>query len=206
MRIGIIDDDAQFLKQAVQLLKQQVCGSEVFTWQSPEKLTEQFNVVRDLDVLIVDLNLPKPEGIRLITHVMGQIPDLNCLILTNQADESSILDGLSAGAVGYIAKSEVAELGKAVKDIADGKGSISPIIAMRIFRFMKQKAPAETAEYECLTPREQEILEELSTGASAAAVADKLSIAFDTVRTHIKNIYKKFGVHSRVQLLRKLNL
>lgn len=206
MRIGIIDDDGRFLRHAVQVLKQQVSGSEVFTWQSPEKLREQLNVVRDLDVLIVDLNLPKPEGIRLIAEMIGQIPDLNCMILTNQVDESSILDGLSAGAVGYIAKSEVGELGKAVKDVADGKGSISPVIAMRIFNVMKKKSPATNADYDDLTPREQEILEELATGASAAAVGKKLNIAFDTVRTHIKNIYKKFGVHSRVQLLKKFNL
>ncbi|MFO1470984.1 MAG: response regulator transcription factor [Turneriella sp.] len=206
MRIGIIDDDRQFLRHVVGVLKQQVMGSEVFIWHSTEKLRQQLAVVRELDVLIVDLNLPKPEGIRLIYEVMEQVPDLNCMILTNHADESSIMDGLSAGAVGYIAKSEVGELGKAVKDVADGKGSISPVIALRIFTVMKQKAPARNAEFEGLTPREKDILEELSTGASAAAVANKLGIAFDTVRTHIKNIYKKFGVHSRIQLMKKFNL
>ncbi len=206
MRIGIIDDDGKFLKQVTQILKEQVPGSEVFTWQAAEKLREQLGVVRDLDVLIVDLNLPKPEGIKLIYEVVGQIPDLNCMILTNQADESSIMDGLSAGAVGYIAKSEVGGLGKAVKDVAEGKGSISPVIALRIFRVMKQNAPARNAEFEGLTPRERDILEELSTGASATVVAEKLGIAFDTVRTHIKNIYKKFGVHSRIQLMKKFNL
>ena len=205
MRIGIIDDDGRFLRHVVQVLKEQVPGSEVFTWQTPEKLRQQLNVVRDLDVLIVDLNLPKPEGIRLIYDVIARIPDLSCMILTNQQDESSILEGLSAGAVGYIAKSEVSGLGKAVKDVADGKGSISPVIAMRIFRVMKQNAPAKTIDFEGLTSREQEILEELSTGASANVVAEKLGIAFDTVRTHIKNIYKKFGVHSRLQLMKKFN-
>lgn len=138
MRIGIIDDDRQFLRHVVGVLKQQVMGSEVFIWHSTEKLRQQLAVVRELDVLIVDLNLPKPEGIRLIYEVMEQVPDLNCMILTNHADESSIMDGLSAGAVGYIAKSEVGELGKAVKDVADGKGSISPVIALRIFTVMKQ--------------------------------------------------------------------
>lgn len=205
MRIGVIDDDGRFLRHVVKVLKEQVPGSEVFTWQTPEKLRQQLNVVRDLDVLIVDLNLPKPEGIRLIYDVIARIPDLSCMILTNQQDESSILEGLSAGAVGYIAKSEVSGLGKAVKDVADGKGSISPVIAMRIFRVMKQNAPVKTAAYEGITPRELEILQELSTGATAAIVAEKLDIAFDTVRTHIKNIYKKFGVHSRLQLMKKFN-
>ncbi len=206
MRIGIIDDDGKFLKQVTQILKDQMPGSEVFTWQDAEKLRQQLGVVRDLDVLIVDLNLPKPEGIKLIYEIMGQIPDLNCMILTNQADESSILDGLSAGAVGYIAKSEVGELGKAVKDVAEGKGSISPVIALRIFRVMKQGAPVRNTELDGLTPRERDILEELSTGASATQVAHKLGITFDTVRTHIKHIYKKFGVHSRIQLMKKFNL
>lgn len=206
MRIGIIDDDNRFLRHVVIVLKEQIPGSEIFTWQSPGRLQEQINIVRNLDILIVDLHLPKPEGIKLIYDVIARIPDLNCMILTNQQDESSILEGLSAGAVGYIAKSEVGELGKAVKDVADGKGSISPVIAMRIFRVMKQNAPAKIIDFEGLTPRKQEILEELATGASAAVVAEKLDIAFDTVRTHIKNIYKKFGVHSRLQLMKKFNL
>lgn len=206
MRIGIIDDDQRFLRHAVQALKEQVPGSEVFIWQAPERLMQQLNVVRELDVLIVDLNLPKPEGIQLIGDLIARIPDLSCVILTNQEDESSILDGLAAGAVGYVSKLEIAELGKAVKDVVDGKASISPVIALRIFRLMKQNAPARSSEFEGLTPRERDILEDLATGASAAAVAGKLGIAFDTVRSHIKNIYKKFGVHSRMQLVKKLNL
>ena len=206
MRIGIIDDDQRFLRHAVQALKEQVPGSEVFIWQAPERLMQQLNVVRELDVLIVDLNLPKPEGIQLIGDLIARIPDLSCVILTNQEDESSILDGLAAGAVGYVSKLEIAELGKAVKDVVDGKASISPVIALRIFRLMRQNSPARTTEFEGLTPRERDILEELSTGASAAAVAGKLGIAFDTVRSHIKSIYKKFGVHSRLQLVKKLNL
>ncbi|MFO1525959.1 MAG: response regulator transcription factor [Turneriella sp.] len=206
MRIGIIDDDQRFLRHAVQALKEQVSGCQVFTWQTPATLMLQLNVVCDLDVLIVDLNLPKPEGIKLIGDVIAIIPDISCVILTNQEDESSILDGLAAGAVGYISKLEIAELGKAVKDVADGKASISPVIALRIFRLMKQNSPARSAEFEGLTPRERDILEELSTGASATAVAGKLGIASDTVRSHIKSIYKKFGVHSRMQLVKKLNL
>lgn len=206
MRIGIIDDDVRFLKHVVQKLKEQVPDSEVFTWQTPERLMQQLNVVRGLDLLIVDLYLPKPEGIKLIGNVADLIPDLSCVILTNQEDESSILDGLAAGAVGYVSKLEIAELGKTVKDVVDGKASISPVIALRIFRLMRQNSPARTTEFEGLTPRERDILEELSTGASAAAVAGKLGIAFDTVRSHIKNIYKKFGVHSRMQLVKKLNL
>lgn len=206
MRIGIIDDDRNFLNRVIHVLKEQVPGSEVFTWQAAEKLRQQLNVVRDLDVLIVDLNLPKPEGIKLIYDMIGQMPDLNCMILTNQADEASILDGLSAGAVGYIAKSEIGELGKAVKDVTAGKGSISPLIALQISRVMKQNMTPKVTGYDGLTPREQEILEVLSTGATAMAVAAKLGIAFDTVRAHIKNIYKKFGVHSRLQLVKKLNL
>lgn len=204
MRIGIIDDDDIFLKRVISVLKAQLSGSEVFTWQCSEKLRAQINVVHDLDVLLVDLNLPKPEGIRLIDSLLEQVPDLNCVILTTQTDEETILKGLSAGAVGYIAKSEISELGKAIKDVVEGKASISPTIALRIFRAMKQNAPAKAANYEELTPREQEVLSELATGASATSVADKFGIAFDTVRAHIKNIYRKFGVHSRVQLINKL--
>ena len=204
MRIGLIDDDDQFLKRVAALLKDQISGSEIFTWQCAEKIRNQIHVVRDLDILIVDLNLPKPKGIGLIHDLIEQIPDLNCMILTTQADELSILEGLSAGAVGYISKSEISELGKAVKDVVDGKASISPTIALRIFHAMKRKAPAKTAEYAELTQREQEVLAELATGATATLVAEKLNMAFDTVRAHIKSIYKKFGVHSRVQLIQKL--
>lgn len=204
MRIGIIDDNDQFLKHVVALLKAQISGGEVFTWQSSEKMHQQLDVVRALDILIVDLNLPKPEGIRLIHDILEQVPDLNCIILTAQADELSILEGLSAGAVGYISKNEISDLGKAVKDVVDGKASISPTIALRIFHAMKRKAPAKAADYAELTQREQEVLAELATGTTAALVAEKLEMAFDTVRAHIKSIYKKFGVHSRIELIQKL--
>lgn len=203
MRVGIIDDDIQFLRQAAQLLKTQVSGCEVFPWSTVETLKQQMSVVRTLTVLIVDLNLPSPEGIKLIYEVTRAVPEMNCLILTNDADETSIMDGLAAGAVGYIAKADIKELGKAVKDVAEGKGSISPVVALRISRMLKTQAPSRAADFEGLTPREQEILDELSTGATAMVVSEKLEISFDTVRTHIKNIYKKFGVHSRFQLIKK---
>lgn len=205
MRIGVVEDDDQFRRYFSGLIKAEISDSEVFAWASPEKCLSEQNILRNLDVLVVDLHLPGMHGIQLIGEVSKIFPDLDCLILTNQADDSSIIRGLAAGAVGYIAKHELKSIAQAIIDVRQGKGAISPVVALRIAHHFRRIAGSGNARADLLTDRENEILNELSTGSSSAKAAEVLGISVETLRTHVKNIYKKYGVHNRVQLMQKLN-
>ena len=205
MKIGIVEDDENFCKYVIKHVKDGIPGCEIFTWAAPEKLLADMGITARLDVLIVDLHLPGMHGIQLIGEISQKYPNLDCLILTNQADDSSIIRGLAAGAVGYIAKHELQSVAQAILDIRDGKGAISPVVALRIAHHFRRFAASGTNRADLLTERESEILNELSTGSSTSTAAEVLGISVETLRTHIKNIYKKYGVHNRVQLMQKIN-
>lgn len=203
MRVGFVEDDEVFRKHLINTIKTDIPGSAVFAWESPAKCLSEPNVLRTLDVLVVDLHLPGMHGIQLIQEVTVMQPNLDCIILTNQADDSSIIRGLAAGAVGYIAKHELKSLAQAIIEVREGKGAISPVVALRIAHHFRRMATTGMKKVEILTERENQILTELSTGSSTAKAAEILGISVETLRTHIKNIYKKYGVHSRAQLMQR---
>lgn len=145
------------------------------------------------DVVLMDINLPGMSGIDCLKQLKSKMPNIDVLMLTVFADDDTVFDSLCAGACGYITKNTSPEkILDAIREVRDGGAPMSGRIArMVVSSFMTPGDPSAQ-----LTDREKEVLDQLCKGKSYKMVADALSITHDTVRHHIKNIYKKLEVHS----------
>lgn len=145
------------------------------------------------DVVLMDINLPGMSGIDCLKMLKPKMPDLDVIMLTVFADDDTVFDSLCAGACGYITKNTSPEkILDAIRDVRDGGAPMSGRIARMVVSSFKM--PGDTSAQ--LTEREKEVLDQLCKGKSYKMVADALNITHDTVRHHIKNIYKKLEVHS----------
>ena len=124
------------------------------------------------------------------------------LILTAYEDAPVIFDALKAGACGYLLKrTPPAEIAAAIVQAHGGGSPMSPQIARQVVSFFHRSTPADGLAV--LTAREREVLELLATGSLYKEIAERLGMSFDTVRTHLRNIYKKLHVHSRTEAVVK---
>lgn len=150
-----------------------------------------------VDVVLMDIRLPRMSGIACTTRLKPLIPNTQILILTVSADSDTIFRALEAGADGYLLKrSSPQELEAAVQDVLKGGVPMTSEIARRVIAsFRRQPARSDAATK--LTPREEEILILLSKGFVSKEIAIQLGVTYETVRAHLKHIYEKLHVHSR---------
>jgi DNA-binding NarL/FixJ family response regulator len=155
------------------------------------------------DVVLMDINLPGISGIECVRKLKAQMPKLQILMLTMYEDDDNVFQSLVAGASGYLVKrTSPAELLKAIEEVHSGASPMSGKIARTVVQYFQSLRKAEPrAEY--LSPREEEILNLLVKGYRYKEIADALSISFETVRSHLKNIYDKLHVHSRTEAVVK---
>ena len=152
----------------------------------------------------MDIHLPRMSGIECVRQLKEKLPDARILMLTVFADREHIFQALLAGASGYVSKRTApADLLKAIEEVRGGGAPMSSDIAARVVEYFNQKGAAAPATEAGLSPREQEILELLAQGYLYKEIADRLSIAFDTVQWHIRHIYQKLHVRSRSQAIAK---
>jgi DNA-binding NarL/FixJ family response regulator len=162
------------------------------------------------DVLIIDLGLPDGDGTALIGELAATAPATSALVVTVFGDEGHVVRALEAGAKGYLLKDAMLdEFARAVRLVHAGGSPLSPSIARHLLkRFAPAPNPSEsrsgkTAPVETLTPREAEILQLIAAGHSIAETAAALELSPHTVSTHVKHIYGKLAVSSRVQAVNR---
>jgi DNA-binding NarL/FixJ family response regulator len=158
------------------------------------------------DIVLVDIDLghKRMNGIECITHLKSQLPDTQFLILTIFEDHQKVYDALSAGALGYVLKSDKPEkIIGAIQDLHDGGAPMSPSIARKIALSFNRENQADPVQVALLTAREKEVIELISKGRLEKEVAAELNISVKTVKAHISNIYSKLQVRTRVEALNK---
>lgn len=157
------------------------------------------------DVVLMDIGLPGMSGIDGIVKAKKMRPELNILMLTVYEDSQTVFKALCAGACGYLVKkTPPARLLEAIKDANDGGAPMSSLIARQVIDVFKQTQGKQSEEKDTeLSSREKEVLTSLSDGNNYQEIADRLFISVDTVRHHIKNIYRKLHVHSQSEAVAK---
>lgn len=200
--IAIIEDDekvSQYLAEQLQL-NLQVKDLRIF--RDGETALQEL-AAQPVEVGLFDVNLPGMTGIDCIQRLKMLHPKMQMIVLTVYDDTDTIFHALEAGATGYLLKSTPSEkVVEAISEVLEGGSPISSQIARKVIEAFAAKGKGNRYFQE-LSRREQEILEQLRKGFRYKEIADQLFLSIDTVRTHIRHIYEKLQVNSRVDALKK---
>ncbi len=154
------------------------------------------------EIVLMDIQLPGMSGIECVARLKELLPDVQVIMLTVYADPDRIFSAIRAGASGYLLKRAASErLFQAIREVQAGGAPMSGAIARKVFGYFQNQQPS--AEAEKLSTREREILELIIAGLSNKEIASRLSVSVLTLRWHLKQIYKKLHVHSRVEVVLK---
>jgi len=167
-------------------------------WTSGEEAVKKVDAFRP-DVVLMDINLPGMSGIEATARIKHHLPEVLIVMVTVYGDHDKIFAALKAGASGYLLKrSTPAEVREAIHDVLGGGAPMSAAIARRIVEAFYQPR-TDSAGEDALSPRESEVLKLLADGLANKEIADQLDISVQTVRVHVKHIYEKLHVRSRVE-------
>ena len=149
------------------------------------------------EVMLMDLRMPRVDGMEAIRQIKARHPAIEIVILTTYDDDAHILQGLGAGALGYLLKDASRNaLFDAVRAAARGESLLPPEVLAALLAHSKAR---ERAEGEGLSQREQEVLRLLVTGAANREIAMQLNITQRTVKAHVTSILNELGVSSRTE-------
>lgn len=198
IKILIVEDDRDTRSDLVTLLNEQPGLRCVNAYPTGE--TALRGILFDQpDVALVDINLPGMTGIECVAKLKQQMPSLQILMLTMYEESDLIFDALRAGASGYLLKkTDSKELIQAIESVHAGGVPMSVPIARKVISFFHQTRE-RMSEIENLTPREHEVLNLLAKGFHYKEISNTLEISINTLRHHLRAVYKKLHVHSRTE-------
>jgi two-component system, NarL family, nitrate/nitrite response regulator NarL len=204
VRLLVVDDHTLFRRGLVALL---ACEPSLAVIGQAADATEALRQAAELqpDVILLDNHLPGATGIQSIAGLKEAAPSARILLLTVSEDSGDLQGALRAGAQGYLLKTiEGEQLTAAIHAAIRGESTISPeltgkLVAALLVGGAAAAEPAANDPCSQLSPREQEVLREISRGASNKEIARTLSIAETTVKIHVQHILRKLGLNSRVQ-------
>jgi DNA-binding NarL/FixJ family response regulator len=219
IRIVIVDDQTLVREGFRKLLEMEPDFEVVDTARDGEvavALTERLYAQQmPPDVILMDLRMPRMDGIAATRAVKARWPDVHIVILTTFDDVELIHAGLQSGALGYLLKDATSEqLATTIRTAAQGQVLLQPDIANKVFaalstgttsRLSSTQEPSQLTALssktvvEHLTEREREILAQVAQGASNRQIAEELFLAEGTVKNHVSNILSKLAVRDRTQ-------
>ena len=202
IRLAIIEDDPIIRESLEVFLGANNAIEIVFIAESVEDFLNALKVTRKpkVDLLLLDIGLPGISGLEGIKPIKRKLPEMEIIMLTTYEEEEKIFKALCAGAVSYLSKrTPLPTIQEALFTIHRGGSYMSPSIARKVVTYFspKQKNKEE------LTSRQLQIVQAVVDGLSYKMIADKLMISLDTVRDHIKKIYKTLQINSKSELVKK---
>ncbi len=203
--VGIVEDDKDIRLGIQKYLSHQKDVLCEIAAESVEEFLAKARETEFPDVILSDIGLPGMSGIDGMRLIKEQHPDVDIIMLTVYNDWQKIFDSLRAGASGYLLKNTpLSEIKKAIETVRAGGSVMSPEIARKVMEHFSTPSTVEQRTPESvLTPKEKEIVIGLVDGLSYKMLADRMNISIDTIRFHIKNIYKKLHVNSKAEVISK---
>ena len=202
IKVSIVEDDAKLRETMVRYIAGQSDFKCICTY--PDAETALAEIPKNPpDVVLMDINLPGMNGIECVALLHAALPELKIIMLTVFEDSERVFNSLSAGAFGYLVKSNrPAKILQAIREVYEGGSPMSGHIARMVVQSFEKRAstPDETAS---LAPRELEVLHGLSCGQPYKQIAGNLGISLSTVRTYIQRIYEKLHVNSQTEAVMK---
>ncbi len=203
--IAIIEDDERIRQFLAENIRLHIDIEQLEEFGDAETALEQLSA-NPVEIALFDIQLPGMTGIECMRKLKIIHPRMQMMVLTVYDNADTIFDALKAGASSYLLKNtQPDKIIDAIQELYNGGSPISSIIARKVIEAFQVKENSNQF-FQTLSRREQEILEQLSRGYHYKEIAEKLFIGFETVRTHIRHIYEKLQVNSRVEALKKTGL
>lgn len=201
--VGIVEDNKKIrdlIQRFLDMQEELTCPVGV---ESVEEMMDYLEEHKPPRVILMDIQLPGMSGIKGMGLIKEKYPDIDIIMLTVYHDSHKIFNALRAGASGYLLKhTSLPEIKDSILKLIDGGAPMSPQIARKVINHFQENAPKKNPESD-LTPREHDIVNGLTDGLSYKMIADRYDISIDTVRAHIRNIYKKLHVNSKAEVIAK---
>lgn len=198
IRVLVVDDHA-IVREGLCAMLESKQGIRVIGDAADGEEAVQRALALAPDVILMDLNMPKKDGISAIYDIIKLQPDARILVLSSYSDEDQIVASISAGARGYILKdAKPDDLIQAIHKVHAGEMPLNPLVARRLI--VNLTPQSETRLVNMMTAREMEVLNLVVQGLSNQEIGKRLSISPRTVGTHISNMIHKAHVDNRTQL------
>jgi len=201
VRVMVVDDHRLFRRALVALLALDRGVNVVGEAGDAGEAVRQAQALQP-ELILLDVDLPGASGIQALGSLREVCPQVRILMLTVSEDEGDLQAALRGGANGYLLKTmESDDLSRAIQRAARGEAVVSPEMTTKLVAALQQPPAAISASDPSapLSPREQEVLQEIARGASNKEIARTLNIAETTVKIHVQHILRKLGLTSRVQ-------
>jgi len=205
----LVADDQRVVREGLGTLLGLLDGVEVVGTAADGEEAVALAVDLRPDVVLMDLRMPRCDGVEATRRLRKHDPGLIVLMLTTYADDRSVIDALRAGARGYLTKDVGAEeIRRALEQVIHGQAAIDPAVQHHLLEAISaEPAPGRRGEAESqlpdgLTPREAEVLALIAEGLSNAEIAGRLVVGEATVKSHINRLFAKTGVRDRAQAVR----
>ncbi|WP_298303613.1 response regulator transcription factor [Flavobacterium sp.] len=206
IKIALVDDNV-FLQKAIAEKLSFYDDIEIkFKAHDGENLIEKLDKNHIVDLILMDIEMPVVNGIQATQIIKDKYPQIKIIMLTVFDNDENIFKAIQAGSDGYLLKDvSSVELHQGILDTLKGGAAMTPSIAMKTLKLLRNPIVLETTNSEDfkLTEREIEVLEQLSKGLNYNKIAENLFLAPKTVRKHIENIYIKLQVHNKLQAVQK---
>lgn len=191
----LITEDHKLVSQGLQVMLSTTEGIDlVGVVESGDDALEKVKN-EAIDVVLMDVNLgPAMNGIEATRRIKEMTPRIKVLILTMFTDPGTVAEAVKAGADGYLSKGASRDaVTQAIHDVAEGRSVLDPNVTEGIFGRISGKDP------QALSDRELTVLQELSHGRTTREVAERIHVSEETVKTYLKQIFRKLGVHDRTE-------
>jgi NarL family two-component system response regulator LiaR len=198
IRVLIVDDHT-VVRDGLNALLSAEPGMEVVGAAADGLEAVQLAQELNPDVILLDLVMPRMDGVQATIEIKRVSPEARILVLTSFAENHQVFSAIKSGAIGYLMKDTSSEdLIQAIRDTYHNKPALQPEIARKLMRDIQSQAAQESL-VSTLTEREVEILQQVALGKTNQEIADELFLSERTVRTHITNILAKLRLSNRTQ-------
>jgi DNA-binding NarL/FixJ family response regulator len=199
----LLADDQRLVRESLATMLGLLDGIDLVATASNGEEALELATEHEPDVVLMDLRMPRIDGIEAIRRLRERDTDARAIALTTFSDDASVLGALRAGARGYLTKDSSAEdIQSAIFRVAAGEAILDPAVQHHVVAALADDEPDGPPARDLpddLTPREAEILALIAEGLTNSEIADRLVISPTTVKSHINHLFAKAGLRDRVQ-------